>query len=103
MKRKKTINILGYIHTIEYPGDGRTMDADGRFQGDKLNIQIATGQSSQHEESVMLHEIIEAINWHLALNLDHSTITQLETGLYQTLTQNGVSLCPLLIELERET
>ncbi len=98
MKRKATINILGYIHTIEYPGDSRTMGAAGRFQGDDLNIQIATGELPQHEDSIILHEIIEAIDWHLELKFEHPTITRLETGLYQTLTGNGVDLRPLLEE-----
>lgn len=49
----------------------------------------------------MLHEVLEALNYHLNLGLAHPAIQALEGGLYQVLTQNGVSLKPLTRELGR--
>ena len=90
------INILGFNYAIEYPCDERTMNHPARILLDTHVIQIATGQIPSEEQSCILHEIIEAINHHLELDLDHGTVSRLETGLYQALTQNGVDLRPLL-------
>ena len=43
----------------------------------------------------MLHEIIEAINYHLELEMEHNVRMGLEAALFQVLTANGVDLSPL--------
>lgn len=59
-------------------------------------IRIDAGMPAQAQQSALLHEIIEALNYHLALDLEHNAIMALEAGLFQTLTANGVTLAPLL-------
>lgn len=99
MKRKKTINILGIDHTIEYPCDQRTMGCPARIKHDKHLIQIANDQIPEQEILSVIHEaVLEGLNHLLDLGLTHETITRLETGLFQVLTQNGVDLRPLLEE-----
>ena len=100
MKKKKTINILGYIYSIEYPGDNRTMGTTGKVRFDSFRIQLANNNEPQELRSTMLHECIECINYHLNLNFEESTIARLEVSLFQVLTQNGVDLTPLLEELD---
>ena len=100
MKRKKIINILGYNYSIEYPGDNRTMNTTGKVRFDGFRIQLANNSEPQELISTMLHECIECINYHLNLGFEEVTIGRLETSLFQTLTQNGVDLKPLLEEEE---
>ena len=68
----------------------------GRFHAKSQSIQIANDINQQQDESTMIHEAIEAINYHLGLELEHKDITALEAALYQVLTDNGVDLAPLM-------
>ncbi len=97
--KKGRINILGVEHSIEYPGDQRTMGYPARIMHDKHIIQIATDQLPEEEISSLIHEVLESLEHLLELELSHATITRLEVGLYQVLTQNGVDLTPLLEEV----
>ena len=96
--KKKKINILGYTFRIEFPGNECLMDRPARIMFDKRVIHIATEQDPEEEISCILHEILEGLNHLLQLDLPHRTMTRLETGLFQVLTQNGVDISPLLEE-----
>lgn len=72
----------------------------GRHNGGDLNIIICTGMPRQNQESTMIHEIIEAINWQLKVNLREQQIIFLEIGLYNVLRNAGVDLRPLMVELK---
>jgi len=89
------MNILGYNYTITANLDEDTMGAYGRFHSKKLQLQIASDLCHQQEISSVLHEILEALNYHLGWGLEHKIVTGLEAGLYQVLTENGVDLMPL--------
>lgn len=61
-------------------------------------IWIAEGLSVERQEQVLVHEIVEALNFELDLELEHHTITLLEMGLYGVLKDNpklleGVKPC----------
>ncbi len=73
----------------------------GRHNANELTITICTGMGRQHQESTMLHEILEAINWQLQLNLDEHKTICLECGLYKVLKDAGVDLKPLMRELDK--
>ena len=90
-----TVKILGYTYQVETV-DSDAMDAMGRFQSRRQRIQIADDLAGDELLSTLLHEVIEALNYHLALNLRHAAIMALEAGLFQVLTENGVDLSPLL-------
>jgi hypothetical protein len=87
-----TLNILGYEYdvirekTVEELGFCGQIDSNGQL------IHIATDMTIQQLVSTILHEILEALNYHMCLGLDHDTVSRLETGLYQTLTSNGVNI-----------
>lgn len=72
----------------------------GQHNANELTITICTGMQRQHQESTMIHEIIESINWQLALGLEEEKILNLEIGLYNVLKNAGVDLSPLMHELD---
>jgi hypothetical protein len=89
------MNILGYEYKLVYDFPVDVIDANGRINTATKTIHIANDLDDQETLSVILHEIIEAIDHHLELELNHKTISCLETGIYQTLTSNGVDLSSL--------
>ena len=59
---------------------------------DKKLLQVAGDVDIDVQNSTILHEIIEAINYHLEIKLEEAQIKQLEVGLHQVLSENGVNL-----------
>ncbi len=94
------MNILGYMYQLVEDVDSDFIGAFGRKHAKSQIIQIATDLVEQQRVSTVLHEIIEALNYHLELDLAHNSIMALEAGLYQVLTGNGIDLSPLVKELE---
>ena len=94
------IKILGYTYEI-IEGNSERMDALGRYHVREQKIQIASNMCNEQKVSTVLHEIIEALDYHLEFNLNHNIIQALESTLYQVLTDNGVDLTPIL-KLENE-
>jgi hypothetical protein len=90
------MKILGYDYEIDLTKNNEEIGASGRMHSVKQLIQIASNNTQQQAESTLLHEIIESLNYHLDLTLEHNKIMSLEAGLYQTLTDNGIDLSPLL-------
>lgn len=91
-----TLKILGYHFTIENTNDSDTMGSYGRTNFDKQIIQVASEIKDEQKISTIIHEIIEVLNYHMEFNLDHNVIMSLEAGLFQSLTDNGVDLLPLI-------
>jgi len=89
------MKIFGYLYKVECDNSLEQMDAMGRLHARSLSMQIANDMSPQQIQSTILHEMIEGINYHLQLGLEHKTIMVLETGLFQVLTDNGIDLSPL--------
>ena len=87
----KSLRILGVDYPVEFSdmmkvggnGNAGCVDTSGCkiFVSNKVN-------SPQHQKSVLLHEIIEAINYRLELQLEHEKITQLESGLFSVFADN---------------
>ena len=96
------MKILGYTYTLVADGDNERMGAFGRQHTKSQTLQIATDLCAEQVVSTVLHEVIEAINYHLQLHLEHPVVMSLEAALYQVLTDNGVDLTPLARELKAE-
>ena len=66
------------------------IDGSKCWGGCRLGVGIYLEKEAPKDlqESTLIHEIIEAINWELELNLEHNKITALESGLYQVLKDN---------------
>lgn len=91
------MKILGYKYTIDQSKDMDSIGgAFGQFHARTQTIQLANDADLQQVQSTLLHEIIEAINYHLQLKLEHPQIMGLEAGLYQVLVDNGVNLSVLI-------
>lgn len=90
------MKILGYDYTLNKSADREQLENMGRCNTANQRIEIANNMNQQAQESTLLHEVIEALNFHLELKLEHTVISSLESGLYQVLTSNGVDLSPLL-------
>jgi hypothetical protein len=97
-KRTKPITILGHNYTVVRDKPSDEIAASGRLDVAGCKIIVATNLCRSQATSTTLHEIIEAINWHCELNLEHPKIMTLETALYDILTTNGVKLDPLFRE-----
>jgi len=92
---KKEINILGYNYIIVEDGSVDETAGFGRHHPKLQKIQIASDLHPQAKQTTVLHEIIEAIDCHLQLKLEHNKIMALEVGIFQALTTAGVDLSPL--------
>lgn len=89
------MKILGYNYRIERGVRVDEMDAYGRIDRRRQIITVASDLAEDGHASTLLHEILEALNYHLELKLEHRAIMSLEAGLFQVLTDNGVDLSPL--------
>lgn len=89
MRIPETIKIGGLIYKcIEVENLSRDKNANGASCGNGLYIEIDKSLPEQLKESVLLHEILEQINYIYELELDHKTITTLEAALYQVFKDN---------------
>ena len=83
------LKILGYDYTV---GSFSAKESNATNCGfcvfSEQHIGIDQDLSPDMKNSTLLHEIIEALNFHLELKLEHSAITALEGGLYQVLKDN---------------
>ena len=91
------VKVLGYTYNVTEHSDAE-IGVFGRMRAKVQSLQIAYDLCEEQKVSTLLHEILEAINFHLELDLPHKTIAALETSLYQTLVDNGIDLSPLLEE-----
>lgn len=94
------MKILGYNYRLIEDGDADMIGAFGRFHAAHLVLQIAEGLEQQQRVSSILHEILEALNYHLELGMPHNARMALEASLYQVFVDNNVDLSPLTRELD---
>lgn len=83
------LRILGHNFDIRYdPQHTREQGVSGQccLAGNWIVIDSTMVKSQQ--EATFVHEIIEAVNWILGLELPHKTIEQLEAGLYSVIADN---------------
>lgn len=90
-KIPKKLKIGGYDIEVIIENN-RTKERGTDFYGSAVchhnKIFLDGSVHKQIQESTLLHEIIEIINFHYQLKLEHRTITLLETSLYQVLEDN---------------
>ena len=93
------MKIYGYEYAVKRDENTDDMGAFGDFRVKNQTIRIANDLCDEQVMSTLIHEILEAINYHNQLKLDHANIMVLEVGIYETLKANGVDLSPLLERL----
>lgn len=80
------INILGIDYQVILTEEDSILNENvGLIVFADGNIFIDRRQSFSNLKSTLFHEIVEAINYQLELNLEHRCITGLEAGLFSTL------------------
>jgi hypothetical protein len=87
------VKILGFDYSVIYTSDSSFM---GLCDADHLRIHLDPNAPKQRKLETILHEIIEAVNVHANLKLQHRSIVTLATALHQVLSENGVNLSSLL-------
>lgn len=90
-----TIKVLGYTYLVHTDKTQNEIGSMGRCGVSTQVIQIASDLNEEAAISTVLHEIIEAINFHLKIDLNEQQISSLEAGLYAVFVDNGVELGPL--------
>jgi len=93
--KMKILKIMGYNYRCRIV-DKEDLSNMGTCDARNQIIRLAAESCDQGVESTIIHEMIEAINFHLQLSLEHNKIMSLEAALHQALTANGVCLRPLL-------
>ena len=97
------MNILGYEYRVVSYETADDSGSYGRFHSKTQKLQIANDLCVEQKISTVLHEILEAVNYHLEIQLTHQNIMSLETALYQVMKENGIDLTPLLKGINSET
>lgn len=91
------MKILGYNYTLDSIFDTEELGGNaGKCYAGSQHISLAKNLTVDGAESTLIHEIIEAVDYHLELKLEHKQICALEVALYNVLKENGVDLVPLL-------
>jgi hypothetical protein len=92
MKLPKKVKILGFDYKV------RLHDTDDKEQNGAVlgycdfyrsRITVNSDMSEQQQVATFIHEILEAVNHHTELSLEHNKIKTLETAIYQVLNDNG--------------
>jgi hypothetical protein len=97
----KKLFILGYEYTLSRAISVNNGGYVAVCDTDKFEITLQLEpQSRQLEDSALIHEVIEAGNGHLQLELSHNQIMGIEATVYSFLARNGVDLSPLLDGLD---
>jgi hypothetical protein len=82
------IDILGYSYHLVVDGDSYT-STYGTFNSRDQIIRLSRDMHPENAASTLLHEIVEALNYHLRLELEEGDIVRVEAGLFQVLNGNG--------------
>ena len=84
-----TIRILGLTYAIDVVDTAKSGDDTlGTMVPGRARITLCSTNSPEMLASVLVHEIVEALNWRLELKLKHRQISALDAGLTQVLRDN---------------
>lgn len=87
MKIPGKIKILGHEFTIMMV-DLSEAETYGYMNPNTNIMRLNKNKAQSQIDSTLLHEILEAVNHNLELQLAHNQITSLEASLYQVLKDN---------------
>lgn len=86
--KKLTISVLGIPHVVTirpFEDKDSSVTSFGEADISTGEIFINSLHPSDRQIKTLIHEILEVLNEHLELGLNHKQITQLETGLFTSL------------------
>lgn len=84
----RTIKIGGLRYELNFVDAYELDGACGECNCGRCSIRVNRDIPPAQQRATILHEVIEAINWHLELDLEHRHIQGLEHALHQVLTDN---------------
>lgn len=88
------LQIMGHKYTIYKSNTLNVTDNTSAMVNTSLHhIIIDNNFSESCQREALLHEIIEAMNYHMELELEHHKITALSEGLFAVLHNNGLTFC----------
>lgn len=83
------IRVLGHTIAVVYdPNLCRDQGKYGSYQGVAEKILIDSSMSASQIRTTLLHEILEALNDLLHLELPHEKLQQIEVGLFAVMEDN---------------
>ena len=94
------MKILGHDYKLKYSTLAEMDPFVGQCHFDRKDITVARDVPYKTIQATLVHEIIEAINYHLELEMNHKQITGMEVGMFQALVDNGVDLSVLYSKTE---
>ena len=86
----KTLKLFGHEYKVEYVDDWQDPLGCAKFDGQQLLIRIDNNMPKSRREEALLHEIMEAINYHLEIELEHNKLCAISEVLYGILKTNGM-------------
>ena len=86
------INVLGHDYEISFDKSVTELDSYGETNFPAQKITIPFDLATQNKEASIVHEMLEILNYHLQLNLDHDKIMALESGVFQVLKNNDFQI-----------
>jgi hypothetical protein len=90
------MKILGRSYTVKHVRHLAESSLLGQHIAATREILLEEGMTHDEEVSTAFHEILEAINNLLELDLEHKTITAIETGLTSVFLDTSIDMKPLL-------
>lgn len=92
------VRIMGCDYSVEVSDELQTFDHAGICKLHSDEIVIGSGVANKMP--ILIHELTEAINYRLELNLKHSKLSQIASAFYQMLVDNPDLLCAILAQAE---
>lgn len=84
----KIVKILGHEYKVFHENIGFKEGTSAIINVASLEIRICNSYPESRQREGLIHEIIEALDYHLNLKLPHSKIIQLGEAFYQVLKEN---------------
>lgn len=88
----KKLKILGHIYSIELGTDPQLgRGTSGLCCANLLRIELDSSVPESRRDEAFLHEIIEALKFHLELKFEHEDLTALSEGLFTIIRDNRLN------------
>ena len=82
------LKILGHDYSVANNNMGFKSGTVAQCNIASLEIEICNSYPESRQKEGLIHDVIEALNYHLELKLPHNKISLLGESLYQVLKEN---------------
>jgi len=95
------VKILGHSYNVFFDSDRTDRNEYGNCISSELRISIDNNTPKSWQNETLIHEIAEAINAHLDLKLEHSTINRVGSIIHQ-ITESNPELLKFLANIKKK-